>query len=485
MRFIKVLAALAFTCLLCGCATLLIEREWLDEGFSADDYERTRSWAALEVAPKSARAWEEAGFAPSYKDSQTERTKPHRNMPNNMIFGYAPNVWTQNGFTPNELSEALKSRIPSSRIGAFKPSAVKELKKMRLTPKEWRYYLDSSSSETKNYDLNAVKRLKELGLSGESIDAWRTAKRENGGGFTQEEAIAWVSAGVKDPNEAIGAEQRGYSPKVWAAIKTSGVAEEDWNYCIGKGLSVADAKAWADAGVKCTRRTPKAYIDAKLSPSQVKPWAIAGFDSGSAIAFIKRGIGINEARSWLSAFNKDYISVAEIAEWKKASFSPSEAKKWRELTRSASVAKGYKNAGLTNNRIVRLLIANAVAPSAAASEYRKIYNACGLEFVSDNVFLTRAPESWGDINPYNALGKCIIPSGFSFNKTLQNGEAVYRIDDARRAKAGYEIDGYLVIVRAADAPKRLNNNAVLKAEEIGYQSVIGGVISARTVWAKR
>ncbi|MDR2153113.1 MAG: hypothetical protein LBO72_09850, partial [Helicobacteraceae bacterium] len=427
MRFVITASALIFALSFSGCAALLIEQEWLDSGFSAEDYDRTRTWVELKVAPKEAKAWEEAGFVPSYKDSQTERIKRHKNMPNNLIFDHGPNVWRQNGFSQKELGEALESGIPSSRFSAFKPSAIKELKRMRIPPKEWRYYLASSNSQTKNYDLNAVKSLRSAGLSGEQINEWRTAKRQNEGGWTQEEAIAWIKAGVKTPSEAVEAERGGYSPKVWSALKASGVSEADWSYCISNGLSPQAAKAWADAGVKCTRSTPKAYINAKLSPSQVKPWARSGFDATSAIAFIKRGFKADEAKSWLKTFSVDIITISEIAAWKQASFTPSEAKKWRDLTKTPSVAKGYKNAGLTNNRITQLLINNNVAPSAAKGEYRKIYGACGLDFASDRVFLTQAPSSWGDAKTYESIGKCVIPAGFSLFRVLGNNGFLYRI----------------------------------------------------------
>ncbi|MDR1451664.1 MAG: hypothetical protein LBI57_04945 [Helicobacteraceae bacterium] len=481
----SVLSVLVLSFFVCGCAALLIDREWLDAGFTAEDYDRVKAWGELEVKPAEAKAWEDAGFAPSYTDGDTMRFRPPKNMPDNKVFGLHPNVWRQSGFRQNELSEARSGGIPSSRVGAMKPAFAKELKNLGIAPKEWRYYLDSSDSSAKNYDLNAIKQLRKLGFSGERIDEWRSRKRKSESGFTQEEAIGWIKVGVKKPDEAVEAEEGGYSPAVWSAIKSSGISQEDWSYCIDKGLSVKEAKAWSEIGVKCTRNTPRSYIDAKLSPSQVKPWTAAGFGDAGAIAFIRNGFSVSEAARWLRAFNADVISVGEIATWRKASFSADDAKKWRSTTRSASVAAGYRKAGLSPDRIVNFLIANGVSPSVAAAEYRKIHSACGSNFTSDRAFFTRMPQSLEATREDDPTGKCVIPSGLSRTRSVEKGLALYRISNDRRVKARYEIDGYALISYSGEAPQSLNGNIVLKIEETDYQATGGAVLSAKTVWKKR
>ncbi|MDR1911384.1 MAG: hypothetical protein LBQ52_03430 [Helicobacteraceae bacterium] len=466
-------AILVSAFLFLGCAAMLIDRTWLDAGFTAEDYDRTKSWAALEVTPENAFAWEKAGFTPSYVDSGSDRTKLAKNMPDNKIFGYAPNVWTQNGFSQNEMGRALRSVIPSSRVRSISPKVFKGLRSIGVPPEEWRYCLDPDDGE--KYDFSSIKTLVELKLSCARIDEWRNA------GFTQAEAILWAKAGITDSQEAIGAKKDGYSPSVYAAIKAAGVPEEDWNYCINRGLAVKEAKAWFDVGVRCTRTTPKVFIDAKLTPAKVKPWVAARFDDKSIVAFIKRGFSLDEARSWIRTFNADFLSVNEMATWKGASFSPAEAHKWRALTKNAQTAKGYRNAGLQPDRIARFLLDNGVSSSAALGEYRKIKGACGSNFASDYAFLTR---SNGDLSRYDPQGKCIIPSGFSREKTVKGGVALYRISAARRAKGGYEIDGYALVKYDDELPQILNNNVVLKPEEISYDAAIGAILNAKTVWKK-
>jgi hypothetical protein len=461
-----------------------MDQSWLEAGFTSADYDRIKVWGALGVTPQDAFAWEKAGFVPSYKDSKTERVKSSQNMQEDKIYGLEPNAWTQSGVTQEELGEALKSGIPASRAAAVKPATVKRLRDFGAPPNEWRYYLNSSSPNAKNYDFAAIKRLNAMGLSGEKINEWRREKRQTQNGFSQEEAILWREAGIKESSEAAEAEKSGYSPKIYGAIKTTGVSQEDWSYCINNGLAVKAAKAWEDVGVQCSRTTPKSYVDAKLTPAQVKPWVAAGFGSASTIAFIKNGFGAEEARSWLRAFQNDVLSVSEITEWRKAAFSPAEAQKWRALTRNVNVARGYKNANLSPNRIARFLIDNGVPPSAAASEYRRINSACGDSFALDYAFLTRAGASQGDISRFEATGKCVIPSGFNRVRTVEKGVALYRISDERRAKANYEIDGYALVNFGGETLSNLNNNIVLKPEDTTYQPQIGTVFNAKVIWKK-
>ncbi|MDR2152119.1 MAG: hypothetical protein LBO72_04805, partial [Helicobacteraceae bacterium] len=96
----------------------------------------------------------------------------------------------------------------------------------------------------------------------------------------------------------------------------------------------------------------------------------------------------------------------------------------------------------------------------------------------------QAPSSWGDAKTYESIGKCVIPAGFSLFRVLGNNGFLYRISDDRRARAGYEIDGYVAVNFASNAPQRLNNGVVLKIEEIGYQSPIGEIANAKVVWRK-